>query len=141
MEKVKIVCSFVVVALAFILNCNKDTFACEEPQAVTLAGAVSNLGLEYHCETDQLHVIGEEAFIQRVANASGTEIVTQPAEQEVTTMYTTARVNVRQAPGVDGAILMVLDEDSEVSVLGEENAWSNVEVDGITAWIYSEYLR
>ena len=56
-------------------------------------------------------------------------------------LYTTAVVNMRTAPSMEGEIVKVLEQNSEVTKIGEDGEWSKIKwSDTETYYIYSTYL-
>lgn len=64
-----------------------------------------------------------------------------PEDATTQTVYTTARVNVRTAPGTDSEIYQVLGVRQEVERLADDGEWSTVAIDGHTYYIASRYLK
>lgn len=56
-------------------------------------------------------------------------------------LYTTAAVNMRTAPSMEGEIIKVLEQNSEVTKIGEDGEWSKIKwSDTEIYYIYSTYL-
>lgn len=79
-----------------------------------------------------------------VPTATPTPAVTSAAESsEGSVMYVSGDgVRWRSEPSTDSddTILGTLDRDQEVTVIREEGEWTEIEVDGETGYIKSEYL-
>lgn len=56
-------------------------------------------------------------------------------------MNTSAVVNVRTLPSLEGEILAQLPEKSTVICIGQVGEWYQVDYDGQTAYMFAEYLR
>jgi len=56
-------------------------------------------------------------------------------------MNTSAVVNVRTLPSLEGEILAQLPEKSTVICIGRVGEWYQVDYDGQTAYMFAEYLR
>lgn len=57
-----------------------------------------------------------------------------------TGVITSTTVRLRREPNTTSDTLMLIGEDAEVEVLGEENGWYRVEYDGVTGYISSDYV-
>lgn len=57
-----------------------------------------------------------------------------------TGVITSTTVRLREEPNTTSDTLMLIGEDAEVEVLGEENGWYRVEYDGVTGYISSDYV-
>lgn len=57
-----------------------------------------------------------------------------------TGVITSTTVRLRGEPNTTSDTLMLIGEDTEVEVLGEENGWYRVEYDGVTGYISSDYV-
>jgi peptidoglycan-N-acetylmuramic acid deacetylase len=55
-------------------------------------------------------------------------------------VYATVRVNIRSIPDTTGDILGKLDAGESIVRTADENGWSTVDYNGVTAYISSEYL-
>ncbi|MCD8367206.1 MAG: DUF4366 domain-containing protein, partial [Clostridiales bacterium] len=53
----------------------------------------------------------------------------------------TSYLNLRSGAGMDYSVIGKLTNGTEVEVIGEENGWYQVTVDGQTGYVYSEYLE
>ncbi|MCD7764420.1 MAG: DUF4366 domain-containing protein [Lachnospiraceae bacterium] len=53
----------------------------------------------------------------------------------------TSYLNLRSGAGMDYSVIGKLTNGTEVEVMGEENGWYQVTVDGQTGYVYSEYLE
>ncbi len=62
-------------------------------------------------------------------------------EWEPRTLVTTARVNVRTLPSLEGDVLTLLQPDIEVICTGSIGEWYQVEYEGRTAYMFAEYLE
>lgn len=57
-------------------------------------------------------------------------------------VVTTARVNFRTGPGTDARRLGTLPQGTEAVLLGEDDAWSNIQLqDGSSVYVASAYIR
>lgn len=74
--------------------------------------------------------LGEEVIV-----SLGTE------EETKTTMKVRVMCNVREAPSTDSQSLGLLQEGTEVQVLGDEGEWKKVEFEGKTAYIRGDLLE
>lgn len=63
------------------------------------------------------------------------------ASEAVTTMATTAPLNLRDAPSMDGTIIGSLPTGTAVNVHSVESDWHQVKYNDVTAYASSEYLR
>lgn len=61
-------------------------------------------------------------------------------EWEPRTLVTTARVNVRTLPSLEGDVLTLLQPGREVICTGSIGEWYQVEYEGRTAYMFAEYL-
>ena len=64
---------------------------------------------------------------------------TQTVEQ-VIYYKTTASVNMRQEPNTEAAVVTVLPEGFEVKYISEDNDWTQVEYEGQTGYVSSDFL-
>ncbi len=90
------------------------------------------------------------AATQEVKQAEVLPVETEAAEdkkqaEEVTTcavktMYTDGKVNMRKEPSLDGELIKVLDENSEVTVTGYTNDWYRIKIDGESGYSMKKYL-
>ncbi len=62
-------------------------------------------------------------------------------EDELISMYTTTRVNVRTEPSTESEVYTKLDGHSEVKKIADEGDWSRIYLDEGIYYISSEYLR
>jgi len=53
----------------------------------------------------------------------------------------TSYLNLRSGAGMDYGVIGKLTNGTEVEVIGEENGWYQVTVDGQTGYVYSDYLE
>lgn len=58
----------------------------------------------------------------------------------VKTMYTAEKVNMRSAPSLNGSVLSVLAQGSELLVTGYTDDWYRVKVDGVNGYCMKRYL-
>ncbi len=59
---------------------------------------------------------------------------------EPVTLYASDRVNVRTEPNTESEVVTVLNRRDSVEVVGEDNDWSLVQIEGETYYVSSEYL-
>lgn len=55
-------------------------------------------------------------------------------------MYATADLNVRSGPGTSYNVISTLPEGSEISVIGEDNGWAEIEYSQSPAYVSSSYI-
>ncbi len=65
---------------------------------------------------------------------------TETEESETQSVWTTAIVNFRTGPGTDSEIIEGIPEGTELLCLSEENGWANVQYNGKTGYVSSDYL-
>jgi N-acetylmuramoyl-L-alanine amidase len=61
-------------------------------------------------------------------------------KEEKETVYTTARVNVRQASNTNSSIIKVLDKNTQLNRISYSEEWSKVLLDGKECYISNTYL-
>ena len=84
---------------------------------------------------------GEEiAETTETEEVSTEPVQTEAAEVEPYVMYTNTDCNVRSEARKDSTLLMTLAKNVEVTVYGEENGWSKIDVGGMFAYIKSTLL-
>ena len=66
---------------------------------------------------------------------------TEPAMPETTAGYTICAVNVRKAPSVDGERYTVFDPHTDVEILGYQDGWCRILLEGEEYYISSLYIR
>jgi len=71
---------------------------------------------------------------------SSAELSTATQYQSATTLYASAGVNVRSAPGTESSVINSLSQGSSVSVIGETDNWFIVSVGGTTGYVSKAYL-
>lgn len=65
---------------------------------------------------------------------------TETVDQEI--FYkTTAGVNLRKEPSTDASIVTVLPENAQVRYISEDNEWTEVEYEGNTGFVSSQFLE
>lgn len=71
----------------------------------------------------------------------GTEETGDDVEYEITVMYATSTVNIRLEPSTDSAILgyFIINEAVDVVEM-RSDGWAKILYNGMTAYVYSEYL-
>lgn len=80
-----------------------------------------------------------------VDSEEATEDETEDEEETTTLTGTvvgiTSYLNLRSGAGMDYGVIGKLTNGTEVEVIGEENGWYQVTVDGQTGYVYSDYLE
>lgn len=69
-----------------------------------------------------------------------TEQGTEPVEGNPV-VRTTTGVNLRREPNTSCEVLTVLEEGTELTMLGEENGWANVDYRGRIGYVSMDYLE
>ena len=70
----------------------------------------------------------------------GQEGGVQEVDAVVATEDENGRVNIRSAPSADAEIIGQLTAGMSVRVLGIEGDWTKVHADGVTGYVYSDYI-
>ena len=86
---------------------------------------------------------GVKNWLEQMADLEGeTQGESETNQSSGTIMYAnTDDVNVRAEANTDSDVLTMLSQGDEVTVLGDAgDGWSNVEVDGVTGYVATEYL-
>ncbi|MCC8047140.1 MAG: DUF4366 domain-containing protein [Clostridiales bacterium] len=65
----------------------------------------------------------------------------EPTTLTGTVVGITSYLNLRSGAGMDYGVIGKLTNGTEVEVIGEENGWYQVTVDGQTGYVYSDYLE
>ena len=84
----------------------------------------------------QIKYDGKTAYIS--AKYTSTTDPAKPAEK-VTTVYTTANLNVRSAPNTSSKILGTLKKGTAVKTYALKDGWYQIKYDGKTAYISAKY--
>ncbi len=87
---------------------------------------------------DGVETTTEEITVPETIAESTTEVETIEFEPYV--MFTNTACNVRSQPTKDSDLLMTLDKNVGVTVYGEENGWSKVDIGSVFAYIKSSLL-
>lgn len=66
---------------------------------------------------------------------------TEPRVPETYTGYTVCAVNVRTAPSVEAELYCILDAHTDVEILGTEDGWYRILLDGEELYISTLYIR
>ncbi|MBQ4543497.1 MAG: SH3 domain-containing protein [Clostridia bacterium] len=80
-----------------------------------------------------------ETIEETPENSTQTPEITQPTVTK-TTMYAKSSVNVRSGAGTSHSKVGSLAKGQEVVKIGEENGWSEIEFNGGTGYVNSNYL-
>ena len=106
---------------------------------VDAASSYDSLALESVSEA-----IASEVVVSTEVETTLTETKTQftvTSYQESKTMYTSDRVNIRSGAGTDYDILDTISSRQTITVIGEtNNGWYQVEYNGTTGYIVSDYV-
>ncbi len=87
---------------------------------------------------DGVETTTEEITVPETMAENETEVETIEFEPYV--MFTNTACNVRSQPTKDSDLLMTLDKNVGVTVYGEENGWSKVDIGSVFAYIKSSLL-
>lgn len=70
-------------------------------------------------------------------------VTTEPAQVEEphVIMRTTDDLRLRKEPNTDCEVITVLDKGTNLELLGEENGWAFVDVQGQTGYVSMDYLE
>lgn len=83
----------------------------------------------------------EEKEEQKPEETNGQEKTEETKTTTTKTGYVNVdTVNVRKEKSTSSAIITNLNKNAEVKVLGEEDNWSKVEINGVTGYIASKYI-
>lgn len=80
-----------------------------------------------------------ESVEETPGNSTQTPEITQPTVTK-TIMYAKSNVNVRSGAGTSNAQIGSLTKGQEVTKVGEENGWSEIEFNGSMGYVNSNYL-
>lgn len=84
-----------------------------------------------------------DADLAKFLDGLGDEVIVSfgsKGEQTTVTMVTNVQCNVRAEPSTESESLGILDEGTEVTVLGDEGEWKIVEYEGQNAYIRGDLL-
>ena len=93
---------------------------------------------EVEITTEETTTIEENTEIEETEPPTVAEVETIEFEPYV--MFTNTACNVRSQPTKDSDLLMTLDKNVGVTVYGEENGWSKVDIGSVFAYIKSSLL-
>ena len=53
----------------------------------------------------------------------------------------TETLNLRESPSTDSSILKLLNRGEKVEIVGQDGVWYKIEVNGITGYVHSDYIK
>jgi len=69
-----------------------------------------------------------------------TGVFASETEQPANARVTGNNVNLREEPSTESQIMAVLSKGLEIVLLGEENGWANVRVNGVTGYVSDKFV-
>lgn len=112
--------------------------------AAAVVGAVMLVKKHYTSTEDTAPAQGSESLGQidvPVTEELFTEPTQEPEPEPNPIMQTTTGVNLRSEPNTDCEVLTVLEEGTQLELLGEENGWAFVDYRGQTGYVSADYLE
>lgn len=81
-----------------------------------------------------------QAVTRGITDYFGLPLVSPTFGQQTTVNIAGGTLNLRDRPGFDGNILFGLPKNTKMEVLGEQNGWYAVRVDGVDGYVRSEFV-